>query len=486
MSDSQRPQLNGQHEVIEHAPMPDVASALSAELARHLEQAIESTRAALALLPQLAEGPARIALEQLGRARQIAAAGGDISVNLGSLPPEDLADLLRRRREAAGMSQQRLADRAGLAPKTIRNMENGQHRPSRETLGRLLAVAELGLIATDLLLMSENHERPNSWFLPSYDRKRLVDQMSETLNSAGGVLEQTSLYLDDQSAADWIALCGNPAFTTSLRKVPFDRIAERIASAVGGRGLDINVLGCGDGRSEVSLVEEICARRGGTDLRLNLLDISHTLLSTAHNHATERLARLGVQIETLHGDFHQLARYSMLLPRPETVNRRRLYVMLGHTLANLDNEVTFFRNALSLTAPGDLCLLDVQVAYAPTDRPDEIRRLDPPLVNGPPEGHQRWFTGPVRRFCQNLKSYQVGIDLNLLCPIPGSYELNCSAVVERTNGTSQQYQLYRVRRYDPVQLQRACEGFSWRPLQTLTYGPNDRAIVMLLERTLSR
>jgi hypothetical protein len=65
---------------------------------------------------------------------------------------------------------------------------------------------------------------------------------------------------------------------------------------------------------------------------LNLFDISHPLLTTAYNHAMERLNRYGVQVETLHGDFHHLSGLAMLLPRPETTNRRRLYVMLGGTL----------------------------------------------------------------------------------------------------------------------------------------------------------
>jgi transcriptional regulator with XRE-family HTH domain len=465
-------------------PPPETAAILDPEIAEHLAQATEHMRAVLSLLPPLAEGPARIALEQITRARQISAAGTEVPVSLEMLPLPDLAEVIKRRREAAGLSQLRLAERAGLAPKTIRNLEAASHRPSRDTLGRLLAVAELGLIATDLLSTDEGAERPNSWLLPRYDRKRMIDDMIEILNSPGGALEQTCLYLDDQSAADWMELSGSQAFMAAFRAMPLDRAAERIAAAVGGHGLDVNAIGSGDARNEVRLIEELCARRGGTDLRLHLLDISHSLLTAAYQHARDRLDAYGVQIATLHGDFHQMARYGMLLPRPETINRRRVYLMLGGTLANLDNEVVFFRDALSLAAPGDLCLLDFQIAYASPEKPDEIRRLDPPLVHGTPEGHKRWFAGPVRRYCQNLKHFEGGVELNVQCPIRGSYELNCFVQVERGNGRSQRYFLYRVRRYDPTELQRCLEGLGWRQLLMLTYGPNDRAGIMLLERKL--
>src|SRR5580658_4927305 len=129
---------------------------------------------------------------------------------------------------------------------------------------------------------------------------------------------------------------------------------------------------------------------------------------------------MGVEVKTLHGDFHHLARYGMLLPQAETMNRRRLYAMLGSTVANLNNKVLFFRDALSLAAPGDLCLLDFQVALAKPDQPDEIRRKEPSLVGGLSDSHKRWLSGPIRRYAENLKSWEIKVELNTMCPVPGS------------------------------------------------------------------
>lgn len=465
------------------APVPP-PSDVSA-VAESLEEAAAYIRAVLGNLPALAEGAARIALEQLARARQLAELGSTPQ-DLHRLPLKELGTLVQRRREAAGFSQPTLAKRAGLSLKTIKNLESASHKPSRDTIGRLLVIPELGLIASDLLWARPSNERPNSWLLPSYSRRRLFDEMTTLLNSPGGALEQTSLYLDDQSAQDFMTMSGSVAFQDAFRSMPLDKCAERIAGAMGGRGVDVIALGSGDGRTEIRLVEELCRRRGGTDLRLFLLDVSHTLLIEAYGHACDRLLKHGVDIETAHGDFHRMSRYPSLLPRPETRNRRRVYAMLGGTLANLDNEVTFIRDALTLLAPGDMVLLDCQLGYAPTDRPDEIRRLDPPLRHGPPDQHKQWFLGPVRRYCQDLKSCEVSVELNTYCAVPGSYELLTYANVERGNGQTQRYMLYRVRRYELAALQSCIEQMGFRLLEAYPYGPGSRATVMLLERTGER
>src|SRR5690349_7140231 len=46
-------------------------------------------------------------------------------------------DLLRRYREAAGLSQEALAEHAGLSPRGILYLERGMHRPYPGTLRRL-------------------------------------------------------------------------------------------------------------------------------------------------------------------------------------------------------------------------------------------------------------------------------------------------------------------------------------------------------------
>jgi non-specific serine/threonine protein kinase len=58
-----------------------------------------------------------------------------------------LGAALRRHRLAAGLTQEALAERASLGPRTVQALEEGEHRPRRETLRRLAGA--LGLSETE-------------------------------------------------------------------------------------------------------------------------------------------------------------------------------------------------------------------------------------------------------------------------------------------------------------------------------------------------
>jgi tetratricopeptide (TPR) repeat protein/transcriptional regulator with XRE-family HTH domain len=55
----------------------------------------------------------------------------------------DFGGLLRRRRTAAGLTQEELAGRAGLSVRAVRDLERGASRPHRRTCGRLADALEL-------------------------------------------------------------------------------------------------------------------------------------------------------------------------------------------------------------------------------------------------------------------------------------------------------------------------------------------------------
>ncbi|MFN0281941.1 MAG: ATP-binding protein [Kineosporiaceae bacterium] len=62
-----------------------------------------------------------------------------------------LGRLLREQREQQGLSQERLAEKAGLSVRTVRNLEFGRGRPHQTTLERLLTVLTLDGGTTELL-----------------------------------------------------------------------------------------------------------------------------------------------------------------------------------------------------------------------------------------------------------------------------------------------------------------------------------------------
>jgi len=61
----------------------------------------------------------------------------------GRAAAETLADLVRWHRNERGLTQEQLAERAGLSARGIQDLERGLATPRRDTLERLLRALEL-------------------------------------------------------------------------------------------------------------------------------------------------------------------------------------------------------------------------------------------------------------------------------------------------------------------------------------------------------
>lgn len=397
----------------------------------------------------------------------------DDSSELGPIDWPAFATRLRERREAAELSQEALAELVGVSSTTIRNLERQRKRPGRGLMLKLLAVPQLNLRVSDIELDSVLSPgvtwTPTSWFAPRYDPVAMVSDMVEVLNGEGGQVEQTLLYFDPQSASDWMATCNSTAYIATYRTgQPFEPVAKHIAEHLGDRHLIVNALGCGDGKTEVSFVNQILPHLAeGTRPELYLLDVSHALLNAAHKHATEELPDL--RVLTVHGNFHELPRYTMMTQ--PWARRRRLYTMLGLTLVNLRDEVRFFRDTLSGCAPGDWFLCDILIAHAAPERPEEIRSTDPALLNKVRPSHAAWLAGPLRRYCRGIADVEFHLELDTRCPVPGSYGLDFMATVKMQGGLpDRRFLMWKTRRYDPQKLAESLAGVGWQPELTIPYG----------------
>jgi SAM-dependent methyltransferase len=219
---------------------------------------------------------------------------------------------------------------------------------------------------------------PNCWIAPEFDPIKMIRELQMQLNGRGGHIDQTHLYLDPLSAACWCALAEQEGYSAARAEMPLDRAAAQVCRSTGDAGLDVIGLGCGDAKEEVRLARHLGEVRA--DLRLYLLDISQPLLSVAFKHAADSLSDVrSLQVFAIQGDFHHLPRYAPLLSPPGRPQRRHVACMFGNTFANLHNEILFVRNSLLALQPGDLFLLNVPLALAPADRPDEIMARDPRL-----------------------------------------------------------------------------------------------------------
>lgn len=318
-----------------------------------------------------------------------------------------------------------------------------------------------------------------------FDPVQLSLDLIRLVNGPGGLVEQTYLYLDEPSAADWLSVCSTESFTESYRKTrPVGAVAAEIAQLVGELPLDINALGPGDGKSEVALIEQLRDLLPASEMRLHLLDISHSLLVAACSLAVRTFQGRHINVLALCGDFHKLHLYEPLLAGANAHTRRRLNTLLGNTLSNLDNELGFLDSLAASSAPGDLCLVDLQTAVASPDQPDEIKAKDPLFNIAPPRAFADWLTGPIHRYGCDILEVTLEQELCTECLVPGSYEINLIAHVEVVTGQRKRFVVGRFKRPDPTRLEETLRARGWSVESMRLYGgPTGKgAALMLLRR----
>lgn len=386
---------------------------------------------------------------------------------------------VKNRRKQARLGQKELAELVEVSESMIRFIEAGQKRPSRRLLLRLLSLSPLNLRMEDIV-GSNSHQGliPTLWLAPHYDPLRLITDLVERLNGSGCSLEQSTAYLDQRSAADWLATCNAPNYLAMFsNNEALDAVASRIAEKCGAGGVDLIALGCGDAKREVKIVEcllQHAKRHNIKDIRVFLVDISHTLLTEGHNYAKAVLGDSVANIIALHGNFHQLSQYPLFSPA-DMRSRCRIFTLLGLTLANLDNEVRFFRDTMNVAAPGDFFIADYSNAYAPPEEPERIRELDSPIRTGVAPAHKVWLGGPIQRYTKGLRSIDFSVELNTDCVVRGSYELVSVANAIMENGLpNRRFVVLRVRRYDAALLEDCLSRTGWSAEMRIPYGANER------------
>ncbi len=419
--------------------------------------------------------------------------GGETDGMLDPARAEEFGKTLERLRKAAGLTRVGLAQRAALSRNTIANIEEGKNNPVHATLMRLLTVAELGLTHADVPWRQPSEgelaSSPNCWVAPGYDPIKMFVDLITLLNGQGGSVEQSYAYLDPKSALNWFSLSNQSSYATVYREsLPLGPLATKMLERAGHARMDFIALGAGDGKQEVRLVQHLLEQadaRGGKmhpDLSLYLVDISQPLLSEALRHANTSLSgRSGVTVWAIQGNFHHLPRYTQLHYAPERAHRRRVITMLGNTWGNLDNEPSFIRHCLGDFAPNDLLLMDVDLARAPADQPDAIRRQDHALQNGMKPAHVEWLGGPLLRYCQGAVDVKFRYELETNCPVPGSYCLDAMATVTGADKRERRFSVFRFKRYDLERLTKLLASHGWQLLAQLPHGvENGKPVQMVM------
>jgi len=402
---------------------------------------------------------------------------------LGPIDWRKFGERLRVRRMAAGLTQETLGGKVGVTSTTIRALELHKRTARRGLMLKLLALPDLNLRVSDIELSAERSAgsrwTPTSWLGPTYDPVGMITELAEQLNSPSAQLEQTYVYVDTQSAKDWMMTCSSPEYEAAFRAcVPLEQMARRIAETVGEHALSVTALGCGDGKIEANLISSLQQQlRLPAQTEVFLLDISHALLNTSYRHFRERLPQLTTY--TVHGNFLDLPRLPMLVGASR--GRRRLHMMLGYTLVNLNDELRYFRDTLSCCAPGDLFLCDVSIAQFPATDREQIRSKDPGVQGRFTPAYENWLSGIIHRYCRGSDEVKLTKELAPLGGVPGSYGFDAIATVKmRDRQPDRRFLMWRIRRYEPKLLTDCLAELGWKLVERLDYGRGDKKTMALL------
>ncbi len=399
----------------------------------------------------------------------------DFAPDTESISGRPFGEALRQHRDESGFTQEQLAEHAGLSASLIRKLEQGSKLPTRDTLLRLCSVPELKLIPQEISTLPAIRERsyrlaPNWYVPPGFDSMKMLSEFTSQINGGGGAIEQTHVYLDHKSALDWIQLCNMPKYQAWRDCFPHEDTAACIRSVVEQAGLDLIALGPGDGKTEVQLVRSILSDGERANIRLYLLDASQPLLGRAFRHAMDSFDDLpGMFVCAIQGNFHHLPRYMQLHYTPARSHRRRIYMMLGCTLGNLEHEPHFFQHAMSGAAPGDLLMFDVEYAFTESTNPSEIREKDPAFAAPVSEDVQRWLSGPIQRYCRDAHNVTMSLVLDVNRPLAGSYGIQFVAKVQLLGGQTKEFTMWQVRRYQPQSLVDCLRGLGWQHIGLMPF-----------------
>jgi transcriptional regulator with XRE-family HTH domain len=377
--------------------------------------------------------------------------------------------LLRDRRNAVGWSRQELADRAKLSDCTIKFLETAHHRPSRGTLIRLINIKELGLSWSDApenqapaQPLQRTGAQLNCFIPPSADSLRALAELDALLRGPGGHLDQSSTYLDYQSAAAYLRLClQSPAYVAVRNLIPLHQVASMIRANIANAPLQVFALGVGDGTLTTRLVQLLLDGKSSLPINLCLVDVSlpllsHALGSTAALGHFSNLFTWGIQI-----NLPDLPVHDGLLFQRSPVGGRRLFCMLGGTLSDLENEPRFFQHSLVGARPGDMLLLDIPLSKEDSDiqAPSALSQL-----------HRAWFSGIMQRHCPGASQLDFQLSQASQGMVPGSQIWEVLATVKVKGQTDRAFSMYRFRSYDPKRVSELLTSLGWEELSSVIYG----------------
>lgn len=395
----------------------------------------------------------------------------------------EIGSRLRLAREGIGMSGRKTSQAAGLSIETAHSIESTGRMPGIDTVERLASVLRVSpswlAFGTDPMRRVMNYR-----WAPGHSALGAARELEAIIRGEGGKIDHSFLYFDPAGAALY----------EEVSRVPEPRpLAEAAVEILSQfkEPLSVVALGSGMAHIETTLVECLVRPESSPDLDgepaidLYLVDSSACLLGEGHRHAAQRLACHSVPVVAIEGDFRKLPTFSeMFAPRGP---RRKLFVLLGYTIGNLDNELSFLRESLLCATRGDLMLFDFGTQIDKSKNPGSALKSEPGakvIQAGGTVTNNKWLAflaGPVSRV-YGEHGLQVG-----LRHVPESGVIPNSHSVEFWVKTpdGKQFVTCGWRRYDPESMAAAFARFGWRLVKMWPFGQQRPSSLALFQRVSS-
>lgn len=386
---------------------------------------------------------------------------------------EAFGNLLRDRRSAAGLSRAALGRRCKLSEAMIKLVESASRAPTRKTLIRLVGVQELGLSWDDVAILGgdaplsgsppsseEPEQRLNCLMAPRCDPVRIEAELRRLLQGAGGHVDQWAAYHDPRGALAYVTTCHQGSSGALRDGYPIHKIAECIARYASDSALRIIALGAGAGALELRLAQQIQNETDARDLELCLIDLSAPLLCAALDVAADALSSVPMRCWGVLASFAHLPQLTHAYAETGSTPRRRVFVLLGETLADLEHEPRFFAHQIQGAQPGDLLVVDFLHAVTPAER-------DPLLLLGLSSLQQEWLLGIGRRYWPSQARADLSLALEPYPLLRSSYAVTARVRLWLDTQRYKDFSLYRFKRYEPEALIEALRVSGWDLLTSI-------------------
>ncbi len=378
------------------------------------------------------------------------------------------------------MSGRKASQLAGLSIDTAHSIESTGRMPGIDTVERIAAVLKVSPIW--LAYGTESMRRIlNYRWAPGHSALRWARDLEAIIRGEGGKIDHGFLYFDPLGAALYEEVSRSPEAR------PLKEAAEAILTLC-TEPLSVIALGAGLGHIEATLTEYLVRSDlpagfdGEPQIELFLVDCSAALLGEGHRHVSHRLDCHSVPVVAIEGDFRRLPTFSeMFAPRGP---RRKLFTLLGYTLGNLDNELSFLRDSLLSASRGDLLLLDFGAQTGKLGSSAASLKNEPGakvLQAGGTIRNNTWLAfiaNPITRF---YGTEGVKVSLRHVPEsgvIPKSFSVECA--VETPDGKS--FVTAGWRRYDPQALVDAFARVGWQLVQSWGFGEQRPSVLALFVR----